>query len=316
MNRQDIRLQIEQQLSGSGMANADIVRFVNELSSTGYQRLEDALRVSTSQPNALLLDALIVYFSRSGFISLWRRLLYFAQSHEHHFRLTSEQVKDYLTYFEAPEDPRTLDVLVNQYFEHLCHPMVSLVLGGATPRISPMRTQRNIITESSLSIEDLVDGQCITGSYFTPVSNSVVPGLAKRWWDIATRYNGEFRLLELSINDSTDKQAGDAAPLSSSLPPSISVWEQGLNLEAKWPEKSHIQLHVYSLADDILLFDEQVQPSKADEYMCFDLHADTGTMLELHKSILAEKPLVFNFIIEEKEQLRFVFCGSSAKQLA
>ena len=316
MNRQAIGLQIEQQLSGAGMANADIVRFVNELSSIGYQRLEDALCASTSQPNALLLDALIVYFSRSGFISLWRRLLYFAQSHEHHFRLTSEQVKDYLTYFEAPEDPRTLDVLVNQYFEHLCHPMVSLVLGGAAPRKSPMKTQRNVITESSLGIEDLVDGQCITGSYFATVSNSVVPGLANRCWHIATRYNGEFRLLELSINDSTDKQAGDAAALSSSLPPSISVGEQGLNLEAKWPDESHVQLHVYSLADNITLFNEQIQPTQADEYVCFDLHADAGTTLELHKSILAEKPLEFTFTIEEKEQLRFVFCDPSAKQLA
>ncbi|GFD96906.1 hypothetical protein KUL156_48140 [Alteromonas sp. KUL156] len=316
MNRQDIGLQIEQQLSGSGMANADIVRFVNELSSTGYQRLEDALRASTSQPNALLLDALIVYFSRSGFISLWRRLLYFAQSHEHHFRLTSEQVKDYLTYFEAPEDPRTLDVLVNQYFEHLCHPMVTLVLGGATPRISPMKTQRNVLTESSLGIEDLVDGQCITGSYFAPVVNGMLPDSTQRCWNIATRFKGKFRLLELSINDLTDNQAGDVAPLSFSLPPSLSVWEQGLNVEAKWPEKSHVQLHVYSLADDISLFDEQVQPTKAYGHMCFDLHADAGTMLELHQSILAEKPLVFTFTIEVKEQLRFVFCGSSAKQLA
>ena len=316
MNRQDIGLQIEQQLSGSGIANAEIVRFVNDLSPLGYQRLADALRASTSQPNALLLDALIVYFSRSGFISLWRRLLCFAQSHAHHFRLTSEQVKDYLTYFEAPEDPRTRDVLVNQYFEHLCHPMVSLVLGGATPRISPMRTQRNIITESSLGIEDLVDGQCITGSYFAPVINGLVPDLTKRCWHNAMRYNGEFRLLELTVSNSIDKQAGDAAPVPSSLQPCVCLSEQGLNLEAKWQDESHVQLHVNSLADNITLFNEQIQPTQADEYVCFDLRADAGTMLELHQSILAEKPLVFTFIIEEKEQLRFVFCDPSAKQLA
>lgn len=298
---------LKPQLLAVGLDASYITRFTNALSPVGLQSLCDEHTASPKQPNTLLLDLLIVYFSRSGFVSTWIPILCYAQSHDHNFRLTKARVQDCLAFFEPPEDPRTTDVWLNQYFEHLCHPMVTLVLGGAARRTTPLTMRRGIMTESNLSIEDLADGQSITGSYFEPLIYPNSNRVKARCWHIATRYQDEFRLLYLSV-EYIDGSMLKTSPMHSEQPV-IALSEEVGNARSRWPDDASVYLQI-SNDDDGIFYSGSIQPNQEEfGFTSFQLTSNAATRLNLYNTLLAEAPLNFTFKVGNKTMLDFWFCG-------
>lgn len=308
MDNQYIASLLKPQLLAVGLDTSYITRFTNALSPVGVQSLCDEHTASSKQLNTLLLDLLIVYFSRSGFVSTWIPILCYAQSHEHNFRLTKARVQDCLACFEPTEDPLTTDVWLNQYFEHLCHPMVTLVLGGATRRTTPLAMRRGIMTESSLAIEDLADGQSITGSYYEPLIHS--NRVKTRCWHIATRYQDVFRLLHLRIMIAVDS----VLELSSehNKQPVIMLSEEVGSACSRWPNNAKVRLTISSEDSGAIIYQENILPNVEDDgFVSFALTAGEVATTDLNEQLLAEKHLSFVLTIGNETALHFDFCGPS-----
>lgn len=301
---------LKPQLLAVGLDTSYITRFTNALSPVGLQSLCDEHTASPKQPNTLLLDLLIVYFSRSGFVSTWIPILCYAQSHDHNFRLNKARVQDCLAFFEPPEDPRTTDVWLKQYFEHLCHPMVTLVLGGAARRTTPLTMRRGSMTESSLAIEDLADGQSITGSYFEPLIYPISNRVKTRCWHIATRYQDVFRLLHLHIVIAAD---GVLEPSSEhNKQPAIVLSEEVGSARSHWPYEAEVGLTVSSEDSGAIIYQKDILPNFDDDgFVSFALTADAVAISNLRKQLLAERHLSFMLAIGNETALHFDFCGPS-----